>query len=126
GGVVSLILSDITLTSGIWPEVGREKVIIPIYSLRNDSSISGSFFLGSGSIDSTEYYYTFYKDKRGGYHRWKIPNYEATLFMDSNEPHAYYEKVTYECPWWISLPFKNTKSTKIDLHVPKGTIIEKF
>lgn len=117
-----------TLFLSIWTfEAGRQDHRIEIHSLRNESGPTGSFFLGSGYIDSREYYYTFYKDARGGYVRWKIPSYAASLFLDSDAPYVTYQIIEYKCPWWLSfVTLKDNEETRKDIHVPAGTIVEKY
>lgn len=44
------------------------KYYCEIQSIKNDSEINGSFFLGTGSVDEKEYYYYFYKTS-GGFRR---------------------------------------------------------
>lgn len=99
-----------------------------IYSLRNSDSISGSFFLGSGAIGGTEYYYTFVENGRGGYYREKYPAYNCHIFQDTDSgAYKFWQTVYYRYPRWLTFwspTFK--KSTMIDLHVPKNTIIERY
>ena len=45
-----------------------EKVeVTPLYALKDNSNLSGTFFLGSGSIDETDYYYYIIKEEGKGY-----------------------------------------------------------
>ena len=85
--MIALIIggSSIAFLSGManWTEVSRENQVGFIYSLRNDTATTGNFFIGSGSIDSTEYYYTFQKDDRGGYFRLRLYANDCILFQDN-------------------------------------------
>lgn len=44
------------------------KYYCEIQSIKNDSEVNGSFFLGTGSVDEKEYYYYFYRTD-GGFRR---------------------------------------------------------
>lgn len=49
------------------------------------------------------------------------------LFLGFIGLFVYFARDDYKYDKFILFfPFKNTNSTKIDLHVPEGTIIEKF
>lgn len=121
--LLTLILG---LASGV--ESHRIDSKLYIYSIKNQSAISGSFFLGSGNISSTEYYYTFYQDSDGAFRRWQIPAHDARIFMDTdNRPYISYQTIVYKPNKWIALFGPSSKiETLKDIHVPQNTIIQKF
>ena len=111
---------------------------ISLVSLKNTSETSGSFVLGTGMIEGTEYYYYFYKTCGEGYARGKIKVYKAILYENNSiEPQL---KWIEEIPnrKWMTLLFSfggilinHFEEVLIDQHnfeliVPKGTIIQQF
>ena len=108
-------------------ETNRDSQEMEIFSIKNVDSVSGRFFLGSGYIGGSEFYYTFIKDSRGGYNRWSVNSNFATLFMSDVKPKVSWQVVhrawpKWFCPW--SPDF--TQNTSYDIIVPVGTIIEKY
>lgn len=127
--VLGSVLITITLVIGseFMVEHSRADKTYQIYSLRNDSSINGSFFLGSGQINRREYYYMFAKNSRGGYIRNILPINECALFQDSNAPYVHYQEIKYRQNRWISfVPFYSKEGSIYNIHVPENTIVEKF
>ncbi len=99
-----------------------------IISLGNSSQISGSFFIGSGSIRQQEYYFTFIKDSDGAFLRKQIPVLDSRIFMTNDQkPHIFWQKIKYKTPFWFSIiDCVPSKDTKIDIFVPENTIVQKF
>jgi len=127
--IVSLITLFIGAMSDSMVEYKRVDQRISVYSLRNESGVNGSFFLGSGNISRTEYYYTFIRDARGGYERFKIQSSICYLFQDENEsPYISWQDVYYRPPKWLLIwpSFSNMRQTKYDIHIPENTIIQKY
>lgn len=111
-----------------WAESERVRVSLPIFSLKTDEKLSGSFFLGIGQIKGEEKYYYFSKDSRGGFYKESKPTSNCFIFEnDSVKPNIAWEIITYQCPSWV-IPFSLNKklSTKADITVPIGTIFQKF
>lgn len=100
----------------------------PIYSLNSQDVVKGSFCLGSGSINSQEYYRTFLKTSRGGYERFEVSANSAEIFLsDAEPPKVSWQDVTYVYPKWFTFwKIHSQKRTKYDLTVPSNTIIQKF
>ena len=115
-----------------------------IYSLRNDSGISGSFFLGSGAIDSYEYYY-FYQDHKnsGAMIRGQVRARNTPIYEDNNQTPTLKTYMTviddvnrfWAMPHYLFVDEKDyigwTKGLSggingHDLIVPEGTIIQEF
>ncbi len=93
-----------------------------IVSIKQTSTITGSFFLGSGTIDSIDYYYFYFKSG-DGYQLGKQP-IENTVIIESDNITPHIERTAGNF-------FSNTliedlygKSAKI--YVPVGTILMKF
>jgi hypothetical protein len=97
-----------------------------IVSIRNNDVISGSFTLGCGTIEQSEYYFYFYKTLSGGYARGK-KSVNSTVIVEDNykTPHIEELKISYESrSGW----FKFTEQTEdtYRIIVPKGTVVNKF
>lgn len=126
--IIFLLFNVYVDLGGCTKETHRDSQEMEIFSIRNVDSVSGSFFfLGSGYIGGSEFYYTFIKDSRGGYNRWSVNSNYATLFMSDVKPKVYWQVVHYSWPKWFC-PWSPdiTKNTSYDIIVPVGTIIEKY
>lgn len=111
-------------------EVRRENLNWPIYSLKENNEIRGNFFLGSGGINSTEYYYTFTKNERDGFSRWQINENNAIIYQDvkpGGQPYVSRQKIISKYSK-IGFPWDKFEEsfTSFDIHVPADTIIEKY
>ena len=89
--------------------------IYPIASIRMDSEIAGSFFLGCGTIGEMQYIFSWY-NKGIGWKLLKVPYYEATIVMDEKE-----------APYFIFVPTNGMgRHDNYEFHVPPGTIISEY
>ncbi len=106
----------------------RTNIKIPIYSIRNINSVGGQFFLGSGTIKSTEFYYMFAKNPDGGLYRYTVSTNKAIIYQDEDsKPYIHYQDITTRPSKWICfIPFSGHKVTVKALHVPSNTVVEKF
>lgn len=102
-----------------------------IYSLNNSNEMSGSFILGSGTINLSGTYSYFIKNQDGSKQRKSIQSDETRIYEDSDKP--YFEEIT--CKNGSSYSFKTGFFEDIDicanrierkLYVPKNTIISDF
>ena len=101
-----------------------------IYSLKNDSEISGSFILGSGSIDESEVYLYFYKTKEGYVRGEKLVS-DTYIKEVEGEPAALYciYQYTRSRFGFFNKDYYKNKTMhngKYVLRVPKGTIVQEF
>ncbi len=122
----ALILSVATLSSPI-VESGRDNFEKPIFSLKNDSGISGNFFLGSGSFNSTKGYTYYTKDDRGGLFLESVPM--NSRIFEGFEPTVKWQTIHNKYPWWLYPSWCNkarTTTSITDLYVPTGTVIQEF
>lgn len=133
-GLVSAILFAIKPK---WPDTYTitSTVTVPIVSLRNDTSISGQFFLGSGIINGEEKYFFVRKlQEQNSYMKDSIPT-AGVVLIENNEvaPNYTYDLVTrtshknwnYIRPVFLSDDVKDVKCN-FRLTVPKNTIIQHF
>lgn len=109
-------------------EIQRQNHSRDIYSLKQNQEISGSFFLGSGGFGSSEQYYMFAKDERGGLERLAVNSWNCYIFQDQDErPQLKWQDITYEYPRWLTLFSVSYESrTSYDIHVPANTVIQQF
>ena len=109
-------------------EFSRQDFSQEIVSIRNFSAASGSFFLGSGNISNTEYYFMFIKDGDGAFVRKQVPTKNSRLFLTNDQkPHIFWQKISY-CPkwWWAVVGLIEPEYTMYDIFVPENTIVQKF
>jgi hypothetical protein len=86
-----------------------------ILSLNDGSQISGSFILGSGSINQFPVFVTYQTLKNGGYRLITIRADQAEIREDATQGDCYvHEKL------WVA------SGTYSVIHVPKGTIIRQY
>lgn len=98
-----------------------------IHSLKNSNDISGSFVLGSGSIDQIEYYYYYYKDTNGYFKRGKKEVYKTVIEEKENTtPHIKIKKVHYISRTRFVSEYSDSALEEYKIVVPKGTVINKF
>jgi len=101
----------------------------PIVSINRGSETTGRFFLGTGNIGSTTYYYTYIKEQRGyKLHKFKT---NATHIVETNDS----PKITYDnyaCPTpMFDFMFGGTHEkihtewNKV-MHVPPNTMLREF
>lgn len=109
-----------------------EKVeVTPLYALKDNSNISGTFFLGSGSIDETDYYYYIIREEGKGYcvQKKAINNYTYLDYLNSEG--CEYDKpcVVYYYDEWDSKILRFFAWSPENWHtfyVPEGSIIENY
>lgn len=107
-------------------EVYREDHIVNIYSLRDGSTINGSFTLGSGYVKSEEFYFCFAKNEEKFY-RWTIPVNDSYLIESDETPKVSWQTIHYKPHWALTfINFCKSEDTKFDITVPKNTIIKEF
>lgn len=94
-----------------------------IVSLKDSSNISGSFFLGTGSIDQKQYYVAYVTTTNQGntFKQIKIPVNKTIIEENNNQTPRIVSK------WKISGYISKTKThTHFKIIVPKNTIIKQF
>lgn len=103
-----------------------------IYSLKNSEGVSGSFFLGSGNIDSVSKYTYFIKNKDESKEKKSIES-EGTKIYEDEEYEPYIKikecKSGYEFSfikgWWSEKEACDFYKIR-EIHVPKNTIIMEY
>ena len=102
-----------------------KKISFKIKSINDRFSSEGSFILGSGSIENTEYYYYYYNTNKG----YKLGK-KDTDYCYINEWNKSYGKIEYDVKykestnWFLSE--SNKRCSDYIIYVPKNTIISKY
>lgn len=99
----------------------RKKIKIvshDIVSIQKESGFSGSFFLGSGSIGSTQYFY-FYEKVGDGLVLTSVPSSQVIV-----EEHSDIAPQYQECDPEHKCPF--AEDYKYKLIVPMNTVLQEF
>jgi len=104
-----------------------------ISSLSINSSISGNFCLGSGTINAVEYYY-FVSNSNFGYKISKIENDDNTYVKEdchnNNKPFIEYTKYkAVKINWFLNLFLNKSffdKDGEVIIHVPKNTVVKNY
>jgi len=104
-----------------------------IASIKDDEKFSGSFFLGCGSIGSTQYYTYFLKLDDGGLKRGKMQEWRVALYEKDETPRIEWTMETRRVPWIVRFGFdkmdvRTRRKGDYRIIVPKGTVtvIDKF
>lgn len=84
-----------------------------IVSLNDNVGLYGTFFLGSGTVESVSRYY-FYEKVGTGYKQGSIPTISTIIFMDENSN-----------PYVMS-KYVNGYPESYEIHVPNNTIIRDY
>jgi len=104
-------------------ELSRVEKSYNIYSLRNEDGISGTFFLGSGSIENEIYYVVLAKNKHG-YYQEIIKG--TVYFVESDEETPRVEKIDYY-KYGVNesmlFNFSWVQRKHYVIYVPKNTLI---
>ena len=99
-----------------------------LLSIDNDKELTGSFFIGTGAIETSEYYYMFIRNNNDrSIVRIKLDTYRVKIYEGYKEPYL-------KCVDWCDEEFsfydlvRNTNpcSGWIELYVPQNTIIKEF
>jgi hypothetical protein len=103
-------------------------VMPKLASLRGSDSLSGSFFLGCGSIGTTPHYVYYQCTKDGGYEyaRKRADTGDAFVY-EEDRTDGILEVVTYRPPAWMRgwLVFWEVNHVW-NFHIPKGSIQRSF
>jgi hypothetical protein len=84
-----------------------------IVSINDNLGIRGTFFLGSGTVDSVSRYY-FYKKVGDGYMQGSIPAGHTMIFTDENDNP------------YVKAKYVNGYAESYEIHVPNSTIIREY
>ncbi len=97
-----------------------------IISCRTDSEVSGSFFLGCGTIGEDSYYVTYYRTGDGGYQMMKFDVDLSTIYEVNDRAPCVEEVTSWMEGWWLGISIKTPRVRRFHIYVPEGTIIREF
>jgi len=130
--VITIVTGMIWLAASNWKvEVSRTDCNSPIYSLKNVNDIEGTFCLGSGYINSQEYYYMFQKFGDGGLRRISLRSADSVLFQNENvNPHFSWQQIHYRLPYLVLWPnitkFQIVNDSMYYIYVPSNSVVLRF
>lgn len=122
-GVLLLILSSAIMTVSNIP-ITNISTVTEITALEDNSAVSGHFFLGSGNIDETQYYYYLTKTDKG-IRQEKVPTEKTYIEYDNDNPKIVENTYVWKDAEWNLLGFC-LKSDTCTIYVPEGSITTKF
>lgn len=135
GLLISLLVCGLIIP-GIAMAADAETVIVgeeatKLYALKDNSGVSGSFFLGCGNVETDSYiYYITYEDGKGYEVKKQSSNYNVYIDYLTDENCKYEEpvKVKYSCKF--KNPILNFFTWGPDgwttFYVPEGSILENY
>ncbi|AQW92945.1 hypothetical protein [Elizabethkingia anophelis] len=110
-------------TSKINSSIIQKNISYNIYSLKGKDQFNGAFFLGTGRINTEEYYVFFSKDeKKGGFFKDKIPVVSTLLVEKDTVPHVVRN---YAIETTTKETFLNGKKVIIDTIVYSNSLFAK-
>ena len=128
--ICGLIIPIVADTVGATHSV--EKVdIAPLYALKDNSNLSGSFFLGTGSVNETDYYYYIVKEEGKGYCVNKLSTSNSVYLDYLNSKNCEYDEpcLVYYYDEWDSKALRFFAWSPPNWHtfyIPEGSIIENY
>jgi len=102
-----------------------------ICSLSSNSDVSGSFCLGSGTVNEKSYYY-YMANTDKGYMMSKVEATTPAYIKEDCESKPFIEFTRYNCTkqnWFSKLLFEKeffNEDREVVIHVPKGTVIKNY
>lgn len=98
-----------------------------LVSLRNNDGISGHFFLGSGSIETKQYYFFYKEAERGGYRPGKIEVADNVIVYEEKQQNGQLKVYTYQFskPAYYWFAFK-IPSYRYEFVIPEGSLKQNF
>ena len=97
-----------------------------LVSLRDSDGISGHFFLGTGSIGTTQYYF-FYEEVGQGYQPGKVAVTEKVMVFEEKQQNGELKVYTrrFVNPWlrWVALHWQGQK---YEFVIPAGSLKKNF
>ena len=128
-----LTLASIMLGSGIafivgacfpkhWKLAGTDTLV----SLRNQAGVSGSFYLGTGTVDSHDYYYYYVGSAEEGYQPRRIKVDENVTIFEEERTDGELKTFSREFKSDIYSLFGLTAGTRYEFRIPKGSLKQHF
>lgn len=128
--LVSVLLFATMIFNGYQETYINREIETNIVSIKSDSGISGSFFLGCGNIGSDVYYYMYLDKGNNKYNLFKLQAENSTIIESDEKPHIIkYRKIAKPNKFNKYTEFMNEerKGTQFyEIVVPRGTIVTNF
>lgn len=106
-----------------------EKKRVELVAIRDKDGIAGTFFLGSGRIDSDQYYFFYRKLQDGGVQADKVASSKGVRVYEEQRTDAalvsYQWEFNQSWAWLFALPVRDGEYS-FSFHVPTGTIRRGF
>lgn len=129
GSIVTLIIG-IIIARFIGLFIPEEFSKIPYLTadlgyLERDSKLTGSFCLGSGSINQYPYYFYYEKNEDGGYVPKQLAAGDNVVFFENKDtttlPHVKVFTKEFTTKWldWFAI---SSTEKKYEFHIPEGSI----
>jgi|TARA_R110000850_G_C9969713_1_gene465092 hypothetical protein len=97
-----------------------------IHSLGNDKYMKGDFFLGSGTIEDTDYYFFYVRTQKGMSRIKRRVNDCYIIETDSRRPEIVGLRTVYDDEDKFFKVWFDDSILEYKIYVPKGTIIRDF
>lgn len=105
-----------------WAKTSEVKLV----NLRDHTGVSGNFFLGTGSIGTSEYYF-YYKEVPGGFSPGKVKIGNDVLVSEEERKDGIMQTFTHRfsntAHYWFAL---HLSGDAYQFHIPKGTLKRGF
>lgn len=105
-----------------WKLVGTETLV----SLRNQTGVSGSFFLGTGTVDSEDYYYYYVGSAEKGYQPSKIEVDGNVTIFEEERADGELKTFSHEFTSDIFSLFGISIGKRYEFRIPKGSLVQNF
>lgn len=103
-------------------QIGYKQYSYPIASIKDNSSVSGQFFLGSGQVQGTMVY-VFYTEENGVYRMNQAPYANVEIIFTEKEPKVYVTEPFRTDAWQNLFALDLTINPKTYvISVPNGSI----
>lgn len=126
GGVATGLTVTLAVACGIGMFIPKDYVVckeIELVAMQDNEYLQGSFFLGSGYIES-ELYYVFYQKEGSGIKFNKIPRERVVIYEEERNDGVMKIYIARFKPKWCNAIALSRAKCRI--FIPKGTIIQKF
>lgn len=119
-GLVALIVAALAHAFGGSTRVVTETANYELVALANGSSVSGQFFLGTGSVDGKNVFN--YVTDDGGYSTLRQADADqSSIWQDEDEdPYLDVSRIAWRVDWAMPSPIFST--LRYDFHIPDGSV----
>ncbi len=107
-----------------WKQVGQAELV----SISSGSQVSGSFFIGCGTIDEKGVYYFFKKTDDGGFVKDYVPSDGSVIYEEDRTDgrmEVYKKRLTNDIARFL-FQMDGHMNIKNKIYVPKGSIVKQF